>query len=429
MSVKKRAEAVLFASVFFNSLVFFAPAAILVRTRWGITVSQFFVLQAVLSFGIFLFEIPCGLVTDKIGYRLSILVSQVLLCITRILFLIGGSFFLFAVEAVLEAVSISFVSGTSSAYLYDMYEEDEFMPKTAVMNNYGTAGFILSTVLFVPLNRMFGINGLIAATLISLSVSLVILLFLPAAVHKQNKAEERPCEAENPEPAPPLKNLIKSLCTKEVFLFFLLSALMSIASLVINFFYILKLQAVNLSGDWMSLIILGYSGIGMASPFIIKKLQTVKSGTVITAEFILIALLFFMLGGFSGYAVFVPMLLLPLFISLPGILLSDMGNRLIDKSGQQKNRAGFLSVLNQGANLFEILFLFFASAAGTKTVSVIFYLTAGAFLLLSAVLFAFKNNGLFLTAFFLFAGLGVCRAALLCRLGFFFHWNFYTELV
>ena len=390
MSVKKRAEAVLFASVFFNSLVFFAPAAILVRTRWGITVSQFFVLQAVLSFGIFLFEIPCGLVTDKIGYRLSILISQVLLCITRILFLIGGSFFLFAVEAVLEAVSISFVSGTSSAYLYDMYEEDEFMPKTA--------GFILSTVLFVPLNRMFGINGLIAATLISLSVSLVILLFLPAAVHKQNKAEERPCEAENPEPAPPLKNLIKSLCTKEVFLFFLLSALMSIASLVINFFYILKLQAVNLSGDWMSLIILGYSGIGMASPFIIKKLQTAKSGTVITAEFILIALLFFMLGGFSGYAVFVPMLLLPLFISLPGILLSDMGNRLIDKSGQQKNRAGFLSVLNQGANLFEILFLFFASAAGTKTVSVIFYLTAGAFLLLSAVLFAFKNNGLFLTA-------------------------------
>ena len=65
MNSKTRAEAVFFVSSFFNSLVFFAPVAILVRTRCGITLSQFFILQALLSFGIFLFEVPCGLVTDN----------------------------------------------------------------------------------------------------------------------------------------------------------------------------------------------------------------------------------------------------------------------------------------------------------------------------------------------------------------------------
>ena len=53
----------------FGGLIFYAPVALLVRTRYGITYSQFFLLQAILSFSIFLFEIPCGFITDRIGYK------------------------------------------------------------------------------------------------------------------------------------------------------------------------------------------------------------------------------------------------------------------------------------------------------------------------------------------------------------------------
>ena len=52
----------------FGGLIFYAPVALLVRTRMGITYSQFFLLQAVLSISIFIFEVPCGYITDKIGY-------------------------------------------------------------------------------------------------------------------------------------------------------------------------------------------------------------------------------------------------------------------------------------------------------------------------------------------------------------------------
>ena len=45
---------------FLNGMVFFSPVALLVRTTAGITVGQFFVLQAILSLTIFLLEIPTG---------------------------------------------------------------------------------------------------------------------------------------------------------------------------------------------------------------------------------------------------------------------------------------------------------------------------------------------------------------------------------
>ena len=394
MKLKTRAEGVFCISAFLNSLVFFAPVAILVRTRCGITVSQFFILQALLSFSIFVFEVPCGLVTDNIGRKPSIIISQVLLCITRIMFLVGGSFLLFIFEAVVEALSISFISGTTEAYLYDMYEEDEYMPKSAVMNNYGTAGFIASTLLFVPLNKWYGITGLIAATLIALVISLVVLLFLPKAVYKTGLRTEHTGDnsiSEEDTVQPPLKSLVKSLFTKEVLFFFFVASFISIAFLAVNFFYILQLTANGICEDWISLIILGYAGLQMLSPMIIKKLQLFPMGTVFAAEMCLAGVLFFCLAFLPGYTVFIPMLLLPLVLELPSFLLSDINNHLIDTLGQQKNRAGFLSVLNQGTNLCEIFFLFFASAARNQTVSRIFLIIAVGCILLSLITVRFRN--------------------------------------
>ena len=70
-----------------NGLVFFSPVSLLVRTQAGISMSEFFILQAILSFVILACEIPTGLVTDRIGYKNSLVLSQSLLCISRALLL------------------------------------------------------------------------------------------------------------------------------------------------------------------------------------------------------------------------------------------------------------------------------------------------------------------------------------------------------
>ena len=90
---------------FLNGLVFYAPVALLVRTNAGVTMAQFIVLQAILSLTVFLFESPTGMVTDRVGYKNTMVMAQVTLFLAKILLLaafIRASYVLFVIEAVLE---------------------------------------------------------------------------------------------------------------------------------------------------------------------------------------------------------------------------------------------------------------------------------------------------------------------------------------
>ena len=90
---------------FFNGLVFYAPVALLVRTHAGVTMAQFFVMQAVLSLTVFLFEIPTGMLTDRIGYKNTMVLAQGIVVLARGLMALAyltGSLGLFVVEAVAE---------------------------------------------------------------------------------------------------------------------------------------------------------------------------------------------------------------------------------------------------------------------------------------------------------------------------------------
>ena len=72
----------------FGGLVFFAPVALLVRTQAGVSESEFFLLQALLSCITALGEVPFGHITDKIGYKNSLILYQALLLIARALLLL-----------------------------------------------------------------------------------------------------------------------------------------------------------------------------------------------------------------------------------------------------------------------------------------------------------------------------------------------------
>ncbi len=254
------------------------------------------------------------------------------------------------------------------------------------MRNYGIAGFILSTVLFVPLNKILGVNGLILATLISLSISSVFLFFLPKENIRQNSSDETIQEDK-----PSFTQSLKCMLDKRVIIIVSISSLLSIASLIVAFCYVLKLQESNLDTNWMSFIILTYSGLQMLEVFVIKKIKTYKPFIVMSIELLMIGATFFMLAFFSGYAVFIPMLILPFLVSLPGVLLSRLSNKLIDDLNLGEKRASFLSILNQGSNFVEVIFLFIASAISVNQISGIF-IFLGCIFLGSSFLFLIKKK-------------------------------------
>ncbi|MDE6218943.1 MAG: MFS transporter [Lachnospiraceae bacterium] len=155
---------------FLNGLVFYAPVALLVRTDAGVTTAQFFVLQAILSLTVFIFEIPTGVITDRFGYKNAMILSQVTLFLSKVLLYaayIRGNYVLFVMEAVVEGFAACFLSGTQEAYIYSVYQDNRYAVKMAHVANFGTAGFIVSTLLYVVFYYFGGIRALMIATIIT----------------------------------------------------------------------------------------------------------------------------------------------------------------------------------------------------------------------------------------------------------------------
>ena len=369
---------------FLNGLVFFAPVALLVRTQAGVSEHVFFLLQALLSGVIFLGEIPTGFITDKIGYRKSLIWAQVLLFGARSLLLaalVSRSLALFVVEAVVEGTAACFTSGTGSAYLYDLYGENGYLVKTAHAENFGTAGFIISTVAYAGIYKISGMEGLLITTVVMDIIAVVCSFFLRSESSKTIIADRKEVQ------------ILAVFKNKKAFLFVISLAIFSIAWLLINFFYVEKLENCGLPVEWMSLIILSYSAVQMLAEPILGKLSDGKNGKsgrgklpAVTAATAGVAFLLFGVVKFRA-AVLLLMLILPLLLNLPEYLLMNLENQFVDEAECGSQRAAMLSVLNMGVNLVEILTLS-ASAFLTKIGIQWCFVFVGCFLMAIALLFA-----------------------------------------
>ena len=369
---------------FLNGLVFFAPVALLVRTQAGVSEHIFFLLQALLSGVIFLGEIPTGFITDKIGYRKSLILAQVLLLGARSLLLaafVSRSLVLFVVEAVVEGIAACFTSGTGSAYLYALYGENGYLAKTAHAGNFGTAGFIISTVAYAGIYKISGMEGLLITTVVMDIIAVVCSFFLRSESSKAVIADRKEVQ------------ILAIFKNKKAFLFVISLAIFSIAWLLINFFYVVKLENCGLPVEWMSLIILSYSAVQMLAEPILGKLSDGKNGKssreklpAVTAATAGVAFLLFGVIKFRA-AVLLLMLILPLLLNLPEYLLMDLENQFVDETECGSQRAATLSVLNMGVNLVEILTLS-ASAFLTKIGIQWCFVFVGGFLMAIALLFA-----------------------------------------
>lgn len=360
-----------------GGLVFFAPVALLVRTQAGISETQFFLLQALLSGIIALGELPTGHLTDRMGYRRSLILAQLLLLAARGLLLAAfllRSLPLFVAEALVEGISACLSSGTASAYLYAMYGESDYLPKAAHAANFGTAGFLLSTAAYALLYRYFGLTGLLAATVLAGAAGFVCFLFL--------RREPRAAVPEHRGQSTMWGQLGKIFRDRQALLLTALLSMFSVAWLLVNFFYAKKLADCGIPLTWLSAIIITYSaGQMLAEPII--RLCAGKSRSRLTAIFCLLC------GG--GLAAFgwlrtpwaaVPlMVLLPLLLDLASFYLEERQNHLIDRLDAGRDRAAALSAMNIGVNLAEIASLFASSLLAALGIGWCFALCGGLLLL------------------------------------------------
>ncbi len=373
---------------FLNGLVFFAPVALLVRTRAGISLDQFFILQAILSVTIFLGEIPTGKITDIVGYKNTIVLSQVMLLIARSMMLVAflsKSYYVFVIEAIIEGIANCFTSGTISAYLYQKYDEGEYVVKSARVGNFGTAGFIISTIMYAGIYHFFGIEGLLILTASMNVIAALTSLGIEKDKTKATNADDAATSFAKEHNGVCKKLFILKLNTENIIIMVTL-ACVSISFILINFFYVDKLEILGISEEWMTAIILGYSVFQMAAEKILDTIGEKNYFKAFVMGFILSGICMLVFGRINIALVIIPiMLVLPLIVSVPAYIFDEMENKVIDKNHLEDKRAEVLSAYNMGVNLVEVVFLFASAFVAGLGVSACFTVVGVLMILLAGV--------------------------------------------
>ena len=352
---------------FFDGLVFFAPVSLLVRTSAGVTVSQFFLLQAAVSCTVLAAELPAGRLTDRIGYRSTIVLCEGGFLLARALLLaafLRCSLPLFVLEAAVEGLAVSFESGTRSAYLYLTTPPEVYLTRTARVENWGTAGFIASTVCYAGLYAVWGLTGLLAATVCTSALAFLSALTLP----------QEPAHAASPAAEMrPAAGLLRALRGRKALVLIAALAAVSMGQLLVNFFYADKLLACGLREEWMTPLILGYSALGLLCEPVLARIPAGRQAAALAGFFLSAGAAMTGLGAVraAGPAVGL-MLALPLLLRVPACLLERFANDLVDELGEGGRRAELLSAFNMSGSAFEVAFLVGSAALAAAGPAVCF---------------------------------------------------------
>ena len=357
---------------FFNGLIFYAPVALLIRTQAGVSNATFFMLQALLSLAVFVGEIPTGFIT--------MLLSR----ITLLLAFAFHSIWLFVLEAVMEGIGGCLSSGACEAYIYSTYGETAFVKKSAHSANYGTIGFIISTITYVFIYQYFDMDGLLISTIVSGILAVLFAIGLD---------EKSPCETGGKNHSHDISKIMELFKNHNSRNIMLILSLFSVIWILINFFYVEKLTSLGISEEWISGIILGYSLIEMLAEPIVSWGEKVVKTRLFTVFCALSGLAVVMLGILQNKAVsIIVMCITPLLVSVAEYLIVERENKLIDDLNLHENRAASLSAMNMGVNIVEIAALFLSSMFSLAAVKWCFVLMGSILVIISIYIKSYKWN-------------------------------------
>ena len=85
-----------------------------------------------------------------------------------------------------------FVSGTDSAYVYEVYGTKNYLSKMTHASNCGTAGFLISTVVYVVIYHVFNIEGLLLSTIATSMAAALFFVQTKERAIKSNWSKRTP---------------------------------------------------------------------------------------------------------------------------------------------------------------------------------------------------------------------------------------------
>lgn len=109
----------LIVSRFCSNIFFSSTTIVLFQQQRGLNFTEMFLMEAILSSGIWLADVPTSVWADRFGYRRMLILGCLFNLVGGFFFLFAYGFWLFAISNVLSGFSIACASGCEDALLYN----------------------------------------------------------------------------------------------------------------------------------------------------------------------------------------------------------------------------------------------------------------------------------------------------------------------
>lgn len=163
---------------------------IFLQRQYGFTLTEVVLLDIPFWIGKVLFEIPTGIVADRYGRRVSLIISTLLSGLIWLVFSLTGSFWALALAQLIGAMAATFSSGADEALLYESLRgvgrESDYARVSA---RAGSTGVLASMIAGLGVGVLAEISLLLPVRLTALVCALMLL---PLLLMKETRGSHLP---------------------------------------------------------------------------------------------------------------------------------------------------------------------------------------------------------------------------------------------
>lgn len=167
----------MYAIIFLQGFVFYGPVATLFRQARGLSMSEIFIIESISWALIILLEVPWGWISDKFGYKKTLIIVNTLFFISKIVFYTAHSFESFLIERIMLSIVLSGLSGCDTALIYASIKESDAQKVFGKYSAFGTLGFLIASVLSTFIVAV-SLDYTALLTIFPYGLSVVMTLFL-----------------------------------------------------------------------------------------------------------------------------------------------------------------------------------------------------------------------------------------------------------
>lgn len=144
----KRNIPLMYAIAFFQGIVLYASISTLFRQARGLTLAEFAIIDGFSYIFQLAFEIPLGMLADRIGYKKTLILSNGVYFLSKFIFWQAYGFGSFLLERFLFSIALAGLSGVDSSILYLSAGEENSQKAFSHAAAWGTAGMLTGCLTF-----------------------------------------------------------------------------------------------------------------------------------------------------------------------------------------------------------------------------------------------------------------------------------------